>query len=63
VTSYIDPSALVAVYVNERFSKPARRAFGAVRQVVILAHAVAEPMMTRKCGRIIGVPTSHETMW
>jgi predicted nucleic acid-binding protein len=33
VTTYVDSSALVAVYVNERFSKPARRAVRAVAQV------------------------------
>jgi predicted nucleic acid-binding protein len=33
VTTYIDSSALVAVYVSERFSKPARRALRAVPQV------------------------------
>ena len=33
MTSYIDSSALVAVYVSERFSKPARRALRAVPQV------------------------------
>jgi len=33
VTSYIDSSVLVAVYVTERFSKPARRALRAVPQV------------------------------
>ena len=33
MTSYIDSSALVAVYVTERFSKPARRALRAVPQV------------------------------
>ena len=31
--TYIDSSALVAVYVTERFSKPARRALRAVPQV------------------------------
>ena len=33
MTSYIDSSALVAVYVSERFSKSARRALRAVPQV------------------------------
>ena len=33
MTTYIDSSALVAVYVTERFSKPARRALRAVPQV------------------------------
>lgn len=33
MTTYIDSSALVAVYVTERFSKPARRAISAVAQV------------------------------
>jgi len=33
VTTYVDSSALVAVYVTERFSKPARRALRAVPQV------------------------------
>ena len=33
MTSYVDSSALVAVYVTERFSKPARRALRAVPQV------------------------------
>ena len=33
MTTYIDSSALVAVYVSERFSKPARRALRAVPQV------------------------------
>ncbi len=33
MTTYVDSSALVAVYVTERFSKPARRALGAVPQV------------------------------
>ena len=33
MTTYVDSSALVAVYVSERFSKPARRALGAVPQV------------------------------
>lgn len=33
MTTYFDSSALVAVYVSERFSKPARRALRAVPQV------------------------------
>lgn len=33
MTSYVDSSALVAVYVSEHFSKPARRALRAVPQV------------------------------
>ena len=33
MTTYVDSSALVAVYVSERFSKPARRALRAVPQV------------------------------
>ena len=33
MTTYIDSSALVAVYVTERFSRPARRALRAVPQV------------------------------
>jgi len=33
VTTYVDSSALVAVYVSERFSKPVRRALRAVPQV------------------------------
>ena len=33
MTTYIDSSALVAVYVTERLSKPARRALRAVPQV------------------------------
>ncbi len=33
MTTYIDSSALVAVYVSERFSKPARRALRTVPQV------------------------------
>lgn len=33
MTSYIDSSALVAVYVNERYSKPARRTLRTVPQV------------------------------
>ena len=33
MTTYFDSSALVAVYVPEDFSKPARRALGAVSQV------------------------------
>ncbi len=33
MTTYIDSSALVAVYVTERFSTPARRALRAVPQV------------------------------
>ena len=33
MTTYFDSSALVAVYVSERFSKPARRALRAVSQV------------------------------
>ncbi len=32
MTTYVDSSALVAVYVSERFSKPARRALRAVAQ-------------------------------
>ena len=33
MTTYVDSSALVVVYVSERFSKPARRALRAVPQV------------------------------
>ena len=33
MTTYVDSSALVAVYVTERFSKPARRVLGAAPQV------------------------------
>ena len=33
MTTYVDSSVLVAVYVSERFSKPARRAVRAVPQV------------------------------